>query len=116
MPQDNELWMDLDALAASYGRVHGARPNRLYVGVEVAAKLEPDHGAHPLHTAWVSPTRGGVWFPAKPAREQRWWDQRLRERACKKNGGHWWHPADPMIEWFCCQCGKDRDGMPKDGT
>ena len=30
--------------------------------------------------------------------------------------GHWWHPADPMIAWFCCQCGAERDGMPKDGT
>jgi hypothetical protein len=114
--RDNELWTALDALAASYQRTHGVWPNRLYVGAAVAEQLEPDRGAHPLHTAWESKTRGGVWFPARPMREQHWWDQWLRERACKKNGGHWWHPADAMIEWFCCRCGKDRDGMPKDGT
>jgi hypothetical protein len=114
--KDNELWMALDALAADYGRVYGARPNRLHVGAAVAEQLEPNHGDHPLHLSWVSPTRGGVWFPARPMREASWLDQWRKQRACKRNGGHWWHPADPMIEWFCCRCGKDRDGTPQDGT
>lgn len=113
--RDNELWMDLDAFAEHYQRVHGVRPNQLYIGPSVAEQLERGHGPHPVHTRWVSPTPG-VWFPERPAREARWLDQWRLERACKRNGGHWWHPADPMIEWFCCRCGKDRDGLPKDGT
>jgi hypothetical protein len=113
--RDNEIWTALDALAGDYGRVYGARPNRLFIGIAVAAQLEPDHGDHPLHTAWENKA-GSVWFPAQPDREQGWWQQWRRERACKKNGGHWWHPADAMIAWFCCRCGKDRDGSPQDGT
>ena len=34
------------------------------------------------------------------------------ERACRKQIGHCWHPADAMIAWFCCECGSERDGMP----
>lgn len=41
---------------------------------------------------------------------------RKARRACRKRGGHFWHPADAMIEWGCCVCGHRRDGMPKDGT
>lgn len=26
---------------------------------------------------------------------------------------HHWHPADAMIAWECCWCGKEADGMPK---
>jgi len=36
------------------------------------------------------------------------------ERRCRKAGGHWWHAKDAMIGWFCCQCGAERDGCPKD--
>jgi hypothetical protein len=113
--KDNEIWQALDLAADGYARTNGIRPNRLHIGAGVAEALEPEHGAHPLHQNWQSPTPG-VWFPARPAREARWWDQWRLERACKRNGGHWWHPADPMIEWFCCRCGKDRDGTPQDGT
>ena len=28
---------------------------------------------------------------------------------------HHWHAADAMIAWFCCRCGDERDGMPRDG-
>lgn len=40
-----------------------------------------------------------------------------RQLACRKSGGHYWHPEPgAMIDWFCCQCNAKRDGMPKDGT
>lgn len=110
-----EIWMTLESLAASYERTNGIRPNQLRVGTVVAEQLEPEHGAHPLHLSWVSLVPG-VWFPIHPIKETGWWKQRRRERACRRAGGHWWHPADPMIEWVCCQCGADRDGMPVDGT
>jgi len=121
MPSNAEIWAKLDSLASHYELHHRQAANQLYIGSAVAQMLEPDHGRHPLHTRWertVRPRDGhtGAWFPLRPMREQRWWDQWLRERMCKKNGGHWWHPADPMIEWFCCRCGKDRDGTPQDGT
>lgn len=53
-------------------------------------------------------------LPAKSANPlQRW---RLH-RECYRNGGHWWHPEPgTMIDWFCCQCGQQTDGMPKDGS
>lgn len=114
---DAEVWMQVDALAAHYERVHGVRPNQIRIGAAVAETLEPEHGAHPLHQFWESPV-SGVWFPARPAVRpyELFWRRWAREWACKRQGGHWWHPADAMIEWFCCRCGKDRDGMPKDGT
>jgi hypothetical protein len=37
-----------------------------------------------------------------------------RHRECRLKGGHWWHP-EGMIDWFCCYCGKQTDGFPKDG-
>lgn len=69
--------------------------------------------SHPVHLAF---DRVGDWFgPSKPAKGS-WWVQWKRERACHKQGGHWWHPDDGMIDWFCCQCGKETDGMPEDGS
>lgn len=77
---------------------------------------EPERttGTHPEHVVRVRAGTTG-WLPAQPVRATGLlgWKQR---RACRKRGGHWWHPADPMIAWFCCQCGTERDGMPKDGT
>jgi hypothetical protein len=69
------------------------------------------HPEHPIQQE-VAP---GVWMPAPPIRDSSWWHQWRRERRCRQAGGHWWHPADAMIRWFCCRCGADRDGMPKDG-
>lgn len=67
---------------------------------------------HPEHVTLAGTTG---WLPVRPHNVPglRTWKQR---RACRKAGGHWWHPADPMIEWFCCQCGASRDGAPRDGT
>jgi hypothetical protein len=59
---------------------------------------------------------GGVMFPAKPLRDSSPWHRWKQQRACYKAGGHWWHPADAMIAWFCCRCGAERDGMPQDGS
>lgn len=53
---------------------------------------------------------GGPYVAVAPLRAS-WRVQRRLERACS----HHWHPADPMIRWFCCNCGADRDGMPQDG-
>lgn len=45
-----------------------------------------------------------------------WIAQCAREHACRRNGGHWWHPIlGSLIDWFCCSCGSTRDGMPEDG-
>jgi hypothetical protein len=71
---------------------------------------------HPPHSAMVRGPVGTVEFPARPLVDSSPWHRWKARRACRAAGGHWWHPADAMIEWFCCQCGADRDGMPKDGT
>lgn len=66
---------------------------------------------HPVHLVVTRPYN----FPVKPLRAS-WGLLRWRvERACKRDGGHWWHP-EGMIDWYCCQCGAERDGMPQDGT
>lgn len=70
---------------------------------------------HPQHFAMQSAGVGLPYSPAKPMRSTSWWQRWKVERACKKRGGHWWHPDSGMIDWFCCQCGKETDGMPKDG-
>lgn len=70
--------------------------------------------AHPEHAAMKE--HGGLWFPAQPlgARGLLGWQMR---RACRRSGGHWWHPeVASMIGWFCCACGAVRDGGPRDGT
>lgn len=71
-----------------------------------------NHPAHPH----VRQTAQGVFEPVIPDRAT---SARIRwrtERACRRRGGHWWHPTDAMIGWACCQCGKPTDGMPKDGS
>lgn len=83
---------------------------------ETDAPIHPEHKVmrqtvKPEHT-----THGkGIWEPAFPIHPKGWLGVKTR-RACRKRGGHWWHPADAMILWKCCQCGADRDGMPKDGS
>jgi hypothetical protein len=67
---------------------------------------------HPPHVA-VERATG---LPARPLQDTSPWWRWRRRRACRRAGGHWWHPADAMIAWFCCQCGTDRDGMPRDGS
>ncbi len=76
--------------------------------------VEPETG-HPEHLAFVWTWPGLPPHPAQPARPRGVLGWKMR-RACRKAGGHWWHPADAMIAWFCCACGATRDGMPKDGT
>lgn len=66
---------------------------------------------HPTHMVMAGPT---FRFPAKPLQASGWLGRKMR-RACRRRGGHWWHPADAMIGWFCCQCGAETDGMPEDG-
>lgn len=72
--------------------------------------MHPEH----LAVAWYG-TPPRIWEPVIPE-EPRGWAGFKTRRACKKHGGHWWHPVDPMIGWGCCSCGARRDGMPKDGT
>jgi hypothetical protein len=108
------VWMDLDALAASYERANGVRPDRMRIGRAVARELEPD-STHPPHLSWISPTPG-VWFPMQPDQPQRFLDRLQARLACRRRDGHFWHPADAMIAWYCCNCGTERDGMPQDGT
>lgn len=68
---------------------------------------------HPEHTAQQQ-RYGNYYQPAKPLRAS-WWLQFKREWRCWRSGGHYWHP-EGMIDWFCCQCGAETDGMPKDGA
>ena len=69
--------------------------------------------AHPEHANHreVAPGMWDVAFPIHP-RGLLGWQTRRR---CRKAGGHWWHPSDPMIGWKCCACGASRVGMPRDG-
>jgi hypothetical protein len=64
---------------------------------------------HPFHAATVGPLFDS---PAKQIRGP-WLMQLRAEIECVASGGHWWHP-DGMIDWFCCQCGAEIDGMPPD--
>jgi hypothetical protein len=80
--------------------------------VTTTPPVSPWHPEHPVQRE-AAP---GVWVPAIPEEPAslllRW---RLR-RECRKRGGHFWHPTDPMIGWGCCVCGKPTEGMPYDGT
>lgn len=124
-----EVWTEVEKLAASFERVNRQPANLMRIGAAVARVLEPDEvrrsGAgpvHPPHMLWqaapdaVRTGQGGrVWSVAWPDKEPGRWAQWRRERACARDGGHFWHPGDAMILWFCCRCGKDTDGWPKDG-
>lgn len=50
-------------------------------------------------------------FVARDVRRER----KAAIRACRRRGGHFWHPADSMIAWSCCCCPATADGTPKDG-
>lgn len=68
---------------------------------------------HPEHAALTGPL---YLQPAKPLRGS-WLVQAQAERNCIDRGGHWWHPDEEgMIEWYCCQCGAETEGLPEDGT
>lgn len=119
MTRPADIWKTLDSASDSYAaRNGGTLPDRLHVGAAVALVLRSPEEAtldHPLHLAWVRkvpPLDGhtGAWFPAPPQRLG-WFRQRRREHACARRGGHWYHPADAAIAWFCCSCGRERDGM-----
>lgn len=49
----------------------------------------------------------------KPPRKKHFWDRMPEERECRKLWGHCYHPYS-MIEWFCCMCGHESEGMPED--
>jgi hypothetical protein len=68
--------------------------------------------SHPEHT--LVEEVPGYPEPVIPP-EPRGWAGFRQRRACRQQGGHWWHPVDPMIGWGCCNCGARTDGMPKDG-
>lgn len=71
--------------------------------------------SHPEHTMQreIAP---GVWDIAFPMHPKGWLGFKVR-RACRKRGGHWWHPEPgTMIDWRCCACGAAADGMPRDGS
>jgi hypothetical protein len=77
-----------------------------------------EHPEHAFMRQVVSPSERnpqGIWDVAFPMHPRGWLGVKTR-RACRRNGGHWWHPADAMILWKCCACGADRDGMPRDGS
>ncbi len=48
-----------------------------------------------------------------PQRERSWLRQRLRERTCAQMTGHCFHlPQDSLIDWFCCMCAGQAQGLP----
>ncbi len=53
----------------------------------------------------------GVTEIARPLRASGFFLRRRLERNCGKTLGHCWHP-DGMIDWWCCNCSGDEDGMP----
>lgn len=75
-----------------------------------------EHPPH-RHTHNVPGTNGPVQIvdPPPPIPGEGILARWRRRRACRRLGGHWWH-AEGMIDWFCCQCGKQTDGLPRDGT
>lgn len=70
---------------------------------------------HPEHLT-MAEVAAGVWEVSQPIRPTGLLGWRIR-RACRRRGGHWWHPTPgSLIDWFCCQCGQECDGWPKDGS
>lgn len=74
-----------------------------------------EHPPH-LNTHSLPGRNGPVEIVDPPRKLPTWWQQFRRERNCRIKGGHWWHSADAMIAWFCCYCGRETDGSPRDGT
>lgn len=63
------------------------------------------------HHATIREITPGLWDIAQPVRATGWWFRRRYERSCRINIGHCWHPTG-MIDWWCCECGSETDGMP----
>lgn len=78
-----------------------------------AEKPESAH-THPHHPEHKATDEFG--YPVRPVEFTAWWERRKAQDYCHADGGHWWHPLDAMIAWFCCVCGKSVDGMPQDGS
>jgi hypothetical protein len=66
------------------------------------------HVAHHRTRREVAP---GVWEIARPLRDTSWWHQWKRQRRCRRETGHCWHP-EGLIDWWCCLCSGETDGMP----
>lgn len=62
------------------------------------------------HSTHASAAPNGPWEVARPLRVG-WWEQRVREWRCRRETGHCWHP-EGMIDWWCCECSGETDGMP----
>jgi hypothetical protein len=70
---------------------------------------------HPPHEV-MTEVAPGIWNVSAPIRPTGFAGWKARH-ACRKRGGHWWHPSPgTLVDWFCCQCGAERDGWPEDGT
>jgi hypothetical protein len=63
------------------------------------------------HHANMAMTAGGAWRPLRPARDTSLWHRWKRERACRREVGHCWHPHG-FTEWWCCACGGETEGHP----
>lgn len=51
-------------------------------------------------------------IPISPSLGSHWLQQRFRERNCSDLYGHCYHSGQ-FIDWFCCMCGNNVDGMPE---
>lgn len=55
-----------------------------------------------------------VYDVARPLRAAGWTQWR-RQRVCRKATGHCWHPAEnSLVDWWCCMCSGETEGMPAD--
>ncbi len=52
-----------------------------------------------------------LWHVARPLRPTGWLLRRQIERDCRKRTNHCWHP-EGMIDWWCCMCSGETEGMP----
>jgi hypothetical protein len=96
-------------------RARGQHPDQVMATIRALGTCDrrgPADPADPVHPPHFVVVFGMPVHPPRPRGVAGW---RAR-RACRRSGGHWWHPVGTSIDWFCCQCGTDRDGMPKDGS
>lgn len=63
------------------------------------------------HHATKAERAPGIWQVARPLRAG-WWTQRQRERRCRREIGHCWHP-EGIVDWWCCECSAETEGMPR---
>ncbi len=114
---DEADWLDYCQRTGTYPGIGYERDHEGYWlrkdGQPIGERREMSAVEHPEHRVMAGPT---YIHPAKPLRAS-WGLLRWQvERACRKRGGHWWHPDGPSgVDWFCCQCGKQTEGAPKDG-